>query len=271
MKIALVYTNSEANVGRGAGCVAGALAAEGFDLTFFDTFHLPPQAVARRIADNGFDLLMVSAMTLLFPQALSIIGTVKAARNIPVLVGGVHPTIMGEALLAQHSEIDYLCIGEGEAMVTEFVRRYGTEALFDLPNWPIAATAAYTPMPSGRPRTWPDWRPFPGICFRNNPWFRPGRAFLYVTATRGCPYNCTYCCNGVYLRHYGAKYLRFRPVDQVVEEIDRLNRRHRPKLFYFGDEMIMADAGYAGETFPHPSPAAGSALRLHDPGGARHG
>ena len=35
-----------------------------------------------------------------------------------VLAGGVHPTIIGKKLLEEHEEIDYLCIGEGETMVT---------------------------------------------------------------------------------------------------------------------------------------------------------
>ena len=35
------------------GGVAGALAAEGCDLTFYDTFHTPPETVARRVAAGG--------------------------------------------------------------------------------------------------------------------------------------------------------------------------------------------------------------------------
>lgn len=249
MKIALIYTNSEANVGRGAGCVAGALAAEGCDLTFYDTFRTPSETVARRVAAGGFDLLMVSTMTLLFPQALSIIKAVKAHRNIPVLVGGVHPTILGGTLLEEHPEIDYLCIGEGEAMVVEFVRRFGTEALFDVANLAYRRHGRVHTNPLGPPTDLARLAPFPWHLFPDRSVVPPGQGFLYVTATRGCPYNCTYCCNGVYLRHYGARYLRFRPVDQVVAELDRLNRRYRPKLFYFGDEMIMADAGYARDLF----------------------
>jgi radical SAM superfamily enzyme YgiQ (UPF0313 family) len=249
MKIALVYTNSEANVGRGVGCVAGALTAAGRDVTFFDTFYIPPDQVADQVGSGEFDLLMVSTMTLLFPQALSIVRKVKAQREIPVLFGGVHPTILGKSLLEDHPEIDYLCIGEGETMVNEFVDRFGTERLFATDNLAFRRDGRVHTNPLGPPADLDRLPPFPWHLFQDRAVVQQGQGFLYVTATRGCPYNCTYCCNGVYLRHYGRHYLRFRPVNQVVEELVRLQARYRPKLFYFGDEMILADADYARELF----------------------
>jgi anaerobic magnesium-protoporphyrin IX monomethyl ester cyclase len=249
MKIALVYTNSEANVGRGAGCIAAALADAGQKVVFFDTFYMSPEEATRRIATGGFDLLMISTMTLLFPQALSIARQVKAVRDLPVLMGGVHPTIVGGKLLQEHPEIDFLCIGEGETMVTEFVRRFGTDAIYDLDNLAYRRQGRLHTNPLAPPTDLSRLPPFPWHLFPDRSVVQPNQGFLYVTATRGCPYNCTYCCNGIYLRHYGAKYLRFRPVEQVVNELGRLNRRYGPKLFYFGDEMILADKAYAEALF----------------------
>ena len=57
-------------------------------------------------------------------------GRKKSQRKIPTLVGGIHPTIIGSKLLDQYPEIDFLCLGEGESMVAEFVERFGTDALF---------------------------------------------------------------------------------------------------------------------------------------------
>lgn len=249
MNIALVYTNSEANVGRGVGYILGALEAAGHRVGFFDTHGISAPETARQVAAGAVDLLMVSTMTLLFPQALEIIGRVKAEQPLPVLLGGVHPTVVGPAILEEHPEIDYLCVGEGETMVTAFCDRWGTDALFSVPNLAYRRQGRVVANPLGKPDDLSALPAFPWHRFSPDSVVQRGQGFLYVTATRGCPYNCTYCCNGVYLNHYGRSYLRYRPVGDVVEELAMLQRTYRPGLFYFGDEMILADPAYAGELF----------------------
>jgi len=102
MKIALVYMNTEPNVGRGAGYIAGAGMQAGFGLGFFDSAFTPPMQIARKVVENQYDVLLVSAMSLVFPAALRMNHYVKQHGNMTVLVGGVHPTIVGEALLKEH-------------------------------------------------------------------------------------------------------------------------------------------------------------------------
>jgi hypothetical protein len=38
-------------------------------------------------------------------------------------------------------------------------------------------------------------------------------------------------------------------VYQVIKELEYLKNRYNPALFYFGDEMIMADTDYAAMDF----------------------
>ena len=134
MKIALVYMNTETNVGRGAGYIAGAVMQAGFGISFFDSAFTPPIQIARKVVENRYNVLLVSTMTLLFPSALRMIRYVKQHSDMIVLAGGVHPTIIGKKLLEEHEEIDYLCIGEGETMVTEFLQHLGSESLFEKNN-----------------------------------------------------------------------------------------------------------------------------------------
>jgi radical SAM superfamily enzyme YgiQ (UPF0313 family) len=51
---------------------------------------------------------------------------------------------------------------------------------------------------------------------------------LFVMASRGCPYHCTYCCNHALRKLYGSdsKYVRFRSVENVIGEIEQARRHY---------------------------------------------
>ena len=249
MKIAFVHMNSEVNIGRGAGYVAGAILHAGYELTFFDTLFSTPQALAKEIIKKDFDVLMVSTMTMLFPDALKIIREVKKKKNIPTLIGGIHPTIMGSRLLETHKEIDYLCIGEGESMVINFLEHLNKDSLYDVKNLVYRRNNQVYTNPLDKAEDLDKLPPFPWQLFRKREIVQEDTGFLYVTATRGCPYNCSYCCNGVYLKQYGKNYLRFRTIAGVINELKYLYKTYNPNLFFFGDEMIFAKPDYVVELF----------------------
>jgi anaerobic magnesium-protoporphyrin IX monomethyl ester cyclase len=249
MNVALVFMNDTPTVGRGAGYIAGAIAAAGYPVSFFDSYYTPVDEIACRIAAGTAEMLMISTMTMNFPVALSLIREIKKSKNIPVLIGGIHPTIEGARLLEQHPEIDYLCIGEGESMVIEFLRCFSTPALFDVQNLCYRKNGKIHSNPIRPAEDFATLPMFPWHFFRKESIGGAGKGFLYITASRGCPYNCTYCCNGIYLKLYGRHYIRFRPIDKVIAELQYLKETYPSPLYYFGDEMILADSQYAGTLF----------------------
>jgi len=249
MNVAFVYVNNECNVGRGAGYVAASVIRAGHSVTFYDTFFTPIETTADAIAQGSYDVLMVSTMTTLFPEALHLVSLVKERREIPVLLGGIHPTIVGGAILQEHPEIDFLCIGEGESMVADFLARFGRAGFQDIPNLAYRRDGQIRVNPPRPPEDLATLPPFPWYLFPERAVVQEGQGFLYVNATRGCPYRCTYCCNHVYLALYGSSYIRFRPVDDVIKELRFLQRQYAPRLLYFGDEMILSKAEYATALF----------------------
>jgi len=241
--------NTDYNVGRGAGYIAGAVLEAGHELDFFDTAYTSPDEIAQSVISGSYDVLMVSSMTQLFPQAVKLIAAVKQRKAIVVLVGGIHPTIMGTDLLKDHPEIDFLCIGEGESTVVDFLNYLGTDAIYSVSNLVYRKQGRIRANQVRAPENLHASPPFPWHLFPSRSVVQETPPFLYVTATRGCPYNCSYCCNGIYLKQYGKSYIRYRPTDQVIAELADLKKRYAPQLFYFGDEMILADANYARELF----------------------
>lgn len=249
MKVAFVYMNNERNVGRGAGCVAASVVRAGHEQRFFDTFYTPVEDVADHVIQSGYDILMISTMSMIFPEALRLIKRIRERKSIPVLVGGIHPTIMGEKLLEEHEEIDYLAIGEGETMVVEFLEAFKAKDFANISNLVYRKGKEIIKNPV-RPAEDLSTLPFfPWWYFPEESIVQEGQGFLYVDATRGCPYACTYCCNEIYLKLYGKQYIRFRPEEQVIEELSYLKTLYSPKLFYFGDEMILSNAEYAKSLF----------------------
>jgi anaerobic magnesium-protoporphyrin IX monomethyl ester cyclase len=249
MNVAFVFMNDTPIVGRGAGYMAGVIAAAGYPVSFFDTFYTPVEQIVNQIVAGPADIIMISTMTMNFPLALALIRKIKKSRNLPVLVGGIHPTIEGARLLEQHPEIDYLCVGEGESMVIDFLRLFSSPALFDIQNLCYRKNRKVYCNPLRPAEDLSTLPAFPWHFFRKESIGDGGRGFLYVTASRGCPFNCTYCCNGIYLKYYGKNYIRFRPIDKIIEELECLKKVHSPRLFYFGDEMILADPEYAKRLF----------------------
>lgn len=250
MNIAFVYMNNEMNVGRGAGYVAGAIINAGYKLKFYDTLYSPIDTISHDIIHETFDIFMISSMTMLFPEAIKLICMVKEKKNIPVLVGGVHPTIEGRSILEQYKQIDFICIGEGESMVIDFLHSFGKDSLFAVRNLAYRRDGIVYTNPVRSTEDLSKLPPFPWELFRTESVVQEEKSgFLYVTASRGCPYNCTYCSNGIYLGHYAKSYLRFRPIAHVIEELKYLNNKYSPRLFYFGDEMILSHPENTVELF----------------------
>ena len=250
MKVAFAYMNNECNVGRGAGYVASAVIRSGHELSFFDTLFTPTAAVAERVIEGRYDVLMISTMTMLFPEAAELARRVKAKLpTLPVLLGGIHPTIAGPRLLDEHAEFDYLCIGEGESFVADFLAKLGKPGLLETPNLAFRRDGQAQANPCRAPEDLAQLPPFPWHLFPNHAVVQEGPQFLYVNATRGCPFACSYCCNAAYLGLYGKRYLRFRPVEHVIDELRLLQRTYSPGLFYFGDEMILSAPDYARDLF----------------------
>ena len=59
-------------------------------------------------------------------------------------------------------------------------------------------------------------------------------------ASRGCPYNCAYCCSPAMKQLYGGnRYIRFRSVESLVEEVEMVVRNF-PQVEYnvFHDDLL---------------------------------
>jgi len=174
--------------------------------------------------DANYDLVGLSCMTSNAPRAYWLAGEFKK-RGKTVVMGGVHPTILPDEALRY---ADSVVIGEAEGVWARLLEDFQNGRLQRTYHDPCPSLDRYV---SVKPRT--------GLkkgIFHVVP----------VMTTRGCPYNCDFCCVHDI---YGAA-VRHVPVTNVVRHMVDSGGR----IFMFLDDNIVGDRRYAEELFEAISP-----------------
>jgi len=156
-----------------------------------------------------------------------------------VIWGGQHPTILPQLCLA-HPEVDFIIRGEGEGPLAALLTSFDTgRQAHTIPG--IGYRADGRPILT-RPAVRPDFAslPFPRKDNLLFPQRYDKNELGGITATRGCPFPCGFCS----ARQVVGKKFRFRPVKNVVEEIEYLKRTFGTSVFHFHDDTFTANGGY---------------------------
>jgi len=201
-------------------------------------------AVRERIAAVKPGLVAFSCYETSFAWICSIAECVKREFRIPTLIGGYYPTLVPEdAIACPH--IDYVCRGEGEYPMLELCEGLeGKRDIAGIENLWLRVNGAVV-----RNQVRPliedlDSLPFPDrdIIDLQAQLDRGeiGDRNIKVIASRGCPYNCTYCSNIYFRRLYpnGNKYVRMRSAENVVRELVGLRERFRFDSVGFHDDNL---------------------------------
>lgn len=225
------------------GALSAALKEAGHNTTLL---HLVKPAkeeeIVRSISEEHPDIIGFTMTTNVFRHVKQIAVWLKKHFDLPIICGGVHPTLVPERVVSEEA-IDMVCVGEGD------------KALVDLCN-KMAAGEDITSIPN-------IWAKKDGELFRNPPRplvenldslpFQDRQLFDYenlaeskngvarVMASRGCPFNCTYCCNHQIKEVYEnkGKYTRFRSVSNVLAEIEQLVKTYPfIEFLVFNDDIL---------------------------------
>ena len=165
------------------------------------------------------DLVGISAITGTAPRAYEIAASLRE-RNIPVVIGGVHPTLMPEEAM-QHA--DSVVVGYAEESWPQLLR--------DL------IAGRMQPRYDQNPNLKLDNLPFPQRELFNKSLVNVAHT---IEATRGCIYQCEFCV----VPFAWGKPLQ-KPVGDVVADI----RQMGAKRVIFLDLNLIADVRYAKELF----------------------
>jgi len=165
-----------------------------------------------------------------------------------LLIGGVHVSLVPEESMLD--TFNALCIGEGEEASLELVKQLEQGVSpSGIPNlWikndreieknpPRDFIADLDSFPFADRQMWIEW-----IDMERSP------KVPYLLLGRGCPFNCTYCCNHALRKLAGGTYVRLRSPQKIVEEIEEIVKQFpMVKEIYFEIETFGANLKWAYE------------------------
>lgn len=223
-------------IGHGVASVGASTKAAGHTVQLIDLRQMGgwKNLAARLNADGPADVYGLSVSAVDHYSALKAVFEIKSRyRDVPVIVGGIHPTIFPEQY--DYPVIDCVVQGEGEVTFPKLLERLsGGEAL---------PKVIRGEQPDLNAIPWVDRELF-DYRWETQCNFTPDQRLPSVTmlAGRGCPYRCTYCQpaeNAVFGRPY-----RLRSPENVIAELDVLMLRYGFKSITFWDDTFTFSPGW---------------------------
>lgn len=191
------------------------------------TLGLTPEEIVARIPP-GTDLVGVSAMfSVEWPFIREIIGRIRERfPSLPIVLGGEHATAQYEFSLRNCPALDVAALGEGELTLADLaVALTEGRPLDSVPGIAFrqgAEIVRTAPRPrirdiDGLPE--PAWEltPLPKYLDRGLAYGVERGRTIPMLASRGCPFECTFCSNPAM---WTTRWLARNPA-RVVDEIER--------------------------------------------------
>jgi len=205
---------------------------------------LSEQSLLGHIKQFNPNIVGISCATPLVYPAHRIAKIVKSiSRQITVIMGGPHPTILPEETMVDEN-VDVVVRGEGEIALFELVQAIKSGVNLDsilginyrdngnivsTPNRPLNTDLDSLPIPSRHLIPIREYHPQVDIYYRS-PW-------TIMITSRGCPYNCIFCASR---RISGHKY-RARSPEKVIEEVDVLVNQYGIRNIGIADDNFIVN------------------------------
>jgi len=194
------------------------------------------------VATHKPTFVAFSCVTGIQGWALNLCSQIKGKIDpeIRTVMGGPHPTFFPE-IIENHSNLDFICIGEGEEALIELLKSDGLpQAAKKISNIHVRIDGQIYKNPV-RPLI-QDIDSLPLMdrelyyrykMLRENPVKR-------LISGKGCPNACSFCFNHSAMKLYQGKgkYVRKRSVDSVMDEIHSLKSEYPVKTLRFEDDLF---------------------------------
>jgi len=188
-----------------------------------------PGLLEAAIRDGEYDVLGLSAAFVF--NARWVEDAVRLSRQhhpeAKIVLGGGYPTLLPDHALG--SDCDVVVWGEGEAVFlwtlddfNNYIGAHSEEQMFFVDGLNTFVNLPFLPPPA--------WHYLNVERFFE----RSGNQTLPIEGSRGCPYDCSYCSVGL---AWGKK-VRYKTVENLLEEIEQNVEKYGVKTVWFGDDNL---------------------------------
>ena len=156
-------------------------------------------------------------------------------EKMQIVIGGPHPSALKQDALKDFPYVDIAVLGEGEKSFVEIVEevpfhqingicyREGSRVITNSPSLLLQEL---------------DTLPFPDLNFANlsrysGPYPLGRRPGMFIMASRGCPFGCTFCSKSIY-----GSAVRYHSPDYVISLVEYLNKSFGVKEVFFQDDTF---------------------------------
>lgn len=245
------YSKSVGRVGGhlpplGLAYIAGNLMHNGFSVKIIDgpAECLGIQELIKKVIDADPKVIFFSSLTSTFDRASFAAAEIKKhLTGVPIIIGGIHATIMKEKIFENDTPFDAVVIGEGETTSLELMQHYTKKSQAKLEDINGIAfkkggivvktkdrehikNLDILPYPARELLDMRNYQPLPNQYLR--------LPVVHMVAIRGCPYQCTYCSNSPIF----GRVIRLRSPSNVVNEMKHVMNVHGAKEIAFWDDML---------------------------------
>lgn len=235
----------------GLGYISNCLADNGINHTAIDLWGMQygVDDALEKVDFSGFDFFCISAYVTQYKYLKKLsLELKKRWPNVPIICGGPGPTFSYDIFL-KHTGVDVCVMREGEVTIVDLLKNFDSlkdvKGIAFLEGGTVRLTSPREAIKNLDELRFPnrDLFDFEQIL-ENAAYVRTelrtiakGKYKLRsadIVAGRGCAYNCNYCSKTF-------AGVRFRSIENLVEEITELKAKYNINHLNFNDELVLAN------------------------------
>lgn len=236
----------------GLAYLSAFLKERGFRVELLDMQGLlmDSDELIRRIREYAPDLVGITAMTPTLPEALKVAQISKQiVPEARVVLGGVHPTLDPEGVLAS-PHVDFVIRGEGEYAFAELAEAVAANRL-PLDSDGVSYRSGEKVVIREKAKLITDLNCLPMADYGAFPIERyiehnrhlRGIRGISMIISRGCPFHCTFCA----VHETMGRKWRIKAPERVVDELLLLKKNHQLEGVWFKDSIFNLDREWVRE------------------------
>lgn len=232
----------------GIAYVAQELRRQGHraELIDADSYRYSRETVLERIGQATADVVGIGGLITVFPYLDWLVPQVRRLQpGKPIILGGGLASALGDKCF-QYFDVDFLVIGEGEETLVDLLSQIAGAGQFDTVKGIAYRSAEGVRMTEPRPlmASLDDVPRVDASLFPMDRLLENSGGVLQIHAQRGCPFHCTFCFN---CYRVSSRAVRYRPVRNVIEEIEFYHSRYKVRLFAIAGECILLNRKWLKE------------------------